>query len=162
MRRKEFYKILSPLTDKLYALCFSLLPDDLQAEQLYIDAINAYLFKERKWILNKTINLEDKKEVSILRKLIFKGMIKNLSEIGIRRSLHLTELSKNIELTSFQEFFSLDPRSRLITRLRFDHLFSVDEISDLLDLPRFEIIEKIHNAKHLLLHKKSISLSPNT
>ncbi len=159
MRRKEFYKILSPLTDKLYALCFSLLPDDLQAEQLYIDAVNAYLFKERKWILNKAINLEDKKEVSILRKIVFKSMVKNLSEIGIRRSLHLTELAKNPELASFKSFFTLDPRSRIIVRLRFDHLFSVDEISDLLDLPRFEIIEKIHNAKHLLLHQKSLSPS---
>jgi hypothetical protein len=156
MKRKEFYKVLTPLTDKLYTLAFSLLPDDLQAEQLVIDSVNAYLFKEKKWIHNKELKGEEKKELTVLRKTIFKGIIKYLGDIGVRRSIQLTELMKNHLHPPYESFFSLEPKSRLIIRLRFDNFFSVDEIADMLELPRYEVIEKIHNARFLLLRSSQV------
>jgi hypothetical protein len=154
MKRKDFYKLLSPLIDKLYTLAFSLLPDDLQAEQLVIDSVNAYLFKEKKWINSKEIELENKKEVTLVRKMIFKSLLKYFSEIGFRRSAQMPELSRSIELNAFTEFFSLEPKARLIVRLRFEMQFSVDDIADILELPRYDVIEKIHNSRFLLLHQR--------
>ena len=51
MKRKDFYQLLHPLTDKLYRMATTLIPDDLQAEQLVIDSLNAYLIKEKNKIL---------------------------------------------------------------------------------------------------------------
>jgi hypothetical protein len=152
MKRKDFYKILTPLTDKIYSLAYTLIPDDLQAEQLVIDSVNAFIFKEKKAIQNKLLASENKKESQIFRRVVFKGIISHLSEIGFRRSMQLQGLNTHPDLNSFSEFFSLSPLMRLTIKLRFDFQFSVDEISDVLDLPRFEVIEKIHNAKHLLMN----------
>jgi hypothetical protein len=152
MKRKEFYQIVSPLTEKLYALAYTLLPDDLQAEQLVIDAINAYLFKEKKWINNKEIDLTDHKEVGLVRKSVFKALIRNLQQTGIRRSMQLNELTHFNPPGTHQLFFSLEPKARFILRLRYENNFSVDEIGDIFQIPRYEVIEKLHNGRFLLMH----------
>ncbi|HXH74929.1 MAG TPA: sigma factor-like helix-turn-helix DNA-binding protein [Bacteriovoracaceae bacterium] len=153
MRRKEFYQLASPLTEKLYQLAYSLVPDDLQAEQLVIDSVNAYLLKEKKWIHNKHVDLLQKKEVGILRKMIFKSLIRYLGDLGVRRSGQLGEQSLRVSgPVEFSQFFSLDPKIRLVIRLRYDNHFTVDEIGDIFNMPRYEVIEKIHNGRFLLLN----------
>lgn len=153
MKRTEFYQVIAPLTEKIYTLAYSLLPDDLQAEQLVIDSVNAYLLKEKKWIHQKEVDLTVKKDVNLVRKTIFKAMIRYLSDIGVRRALQLGERVKEQVPTEFQKFYSLDPKVRLTLRLRYDLLFSVDEISDVYKMPRYEVIEKLHNGRFLLLNE---------
>ena len=48
MKRKDFYQLVAPLSEKLYRYAYTLIPDDLQAEQLVVDGFNAYLLRERK------------------------------------------------------------------------------------------------------------------
>lgn len=152
MRRKEFYQVVAPLTEKIYSLAYSLLPDDLQAEQLVIDSVSAYLLKEKKWINNKEVNLQNKKEIGLVRKVIFKSIIRYLSEIGIRRALQLSEQMRLDAPEEFARFYSLDPKVRLVLRLRYDNHFSADEIADIFEVPRFDIIEKLHNGRFLMLN----------
>lgn len=160
MKRKDFYKLLTPLIDKLYSLGYSILPDDLQAEQLVIDSVNAYLFKEKKWILSKEIDLNNKKELTVLRKTVLKTVLKHFTEIGLRRASQMRDLSSSTDLNSFNDFFNLDPKTRLVVRLRFDLQFSVDEIADIFEVPRYDVIEKIHNARYLLLHQADREMNP--
>jgi hypothetical protein len=153
MKRKEFYQIVSPLTEKLYPLAYSLLPDDLQAEQLVIDSINAYLLKEKKWIHGKEVDLLDSKAVRLLRKAVYKSIIHFMGDIGIRRSMQLTEQMRLSRPAEYSQFYDLDPKVRLVIRLRYENHFSVDEIGDIFGMPRYEVIEKIHNGRFLLLNK---------
>lgn len=152
MRRKEFYQVIAPLTEKIYSLAYSLLPDDLQAEQLVIDSISAYMLKEKKWIQNKEVDLRNKKEVGLVRKIIFKSVVRYMSEIGIRRAIQLSEQMRLEVPEQFARFYSLDPKVRLVLRLRYDNHFSADEIADILEAPRFDIIEKLHNGRFLMLN----------
>lgn len=152
MKRTEFYQLLEPLTEKLYRYAYALIPDDLQAEQLVIDAVNAYLIRERKVILNKSFDPAQKLETQVQRKNLFKGVLKNLTDIGLRRAVQLSEQLRLMVPQEFQAFYQLDPKIRLAIKLRYEGQFSVDDIQDLISMPRYEVIEKIHNGRFLLLN----------
>jgi len=152
MKRKDFYQIALPLTEKLYRFAYTLIPDDLQAEQLVIDSINAYLLKERKSILKREVDITSKKETQILRRTYFKSILKYLCDIGVRRSLQLSEQMKVLRPKEFAPFYSLEPKVRFVISLRYEAQFSVEEIEEIVQMPRYEVIEKIHNGRFLLLN----------
>lgn len=152
MKRKDFYQIALPLTEKLYRFAYTLIPDDLQAEQLVIDSINAYLLKERKSIMKREVDITSKKETQILRRTYFKSILKYLCDIGVRRSLQLSEQMKVLRPKEFAPFYSLEPKVRFVISLRYEAQFSVEEIEEIVQMPRYEVIEKIHNGRFLLLN----------
>lgn len=153
MKRKDFYQLLQPLTDKLYRMASNLIPDDLQAEQLVIDSLNAYLIKEKsKIIAAREFNALSKKDVQLQRRFYFKGLLKYMSEIGVRRSTQLTDQLSLSRPANFQSFYGLAPKVRLIISLRYDFQFTVEEIEDITGMPRYEVIEKLHNGRFLLLN----------
>lgn len=152
MKRKDFYQLVQPLTEKLYRFAFNLIPDDLQAEQLVIDGLNAYLLKERKSIIRKEINLSSKKETQLMRRTLYKGILRYLCDIGVRRSTQINEhVKKNLPI-EYTSFYSLDPKVRFVIGLRYEEQFSVEEIEEIAQMPRYEVIEKIHNGRFLLLN----------
>lgn len=151
MKRKDFYQLVLPLTDKLYRVAYALIPDDLQAEQLVIDGMNAFLLKERKSLLFRDVDLNNKKETQPLRRHYYKGILRYLCDIGIRRSTQLTEQMQLSRPEEYGAFYALEAKARLVLSLRYEAQFSVEEIEDILFAPRYEIIEKIHNGRFLLL-----------
>ncbi len=154
MKRKDFYLLIQPLTEKLYRFAFTLIPDDLQAEQLVIDGLNAYLIKEKKNILMKDVDLnQNKKDLQILRRIYFKGILRYMNDIGHRRALQLGEQLRLSRPDDFKAYYTLDSKVRAVMNLRFDAQFSVEEIEDIMQVPRYEVIEKIHNGRFLLLNQ---------
>lgn len=152
MKRKDFYQLLAPLTEKLYRFAYTLIPDDLQAEQLVIDSLNAYLLKERKNLLKKEIDLNSKKDTQYMRRIHFKGILRHMCDIGVRRSVQLTEQLKLMRPEGYTAYYSLEPKVRFVMSLRYDAQFTVEEIEEIVQMPRFEVIEKIHNGRFLLLN----------
>ena len=161
MKRKDFFSLVQPLTDKLYRLAYNLLPDDLQSEQLVIDSINAYLIKEKKHILAaKELEELSKKDLQVQRRYYFKGFIRYMSEIGVRRATQLNDQMKRNLPEDFSAFYSLEPKVRLVISLRYDFQFTVEEIEDMTGLPRYEVIEKLHNGRFLLLNDINRGVQP--
>lgn len=158
MKRKDFYQLIVPLTDKLYHFAFCLIPDDLQAEQLVVDALNAYLIKEKKKVLNREVDLDNKKEIQISRRHYFKGILKFLGDIGIRRSVQLNEQMRLMRPDEYSDYYNLDPKVRFVISLRYQANFTTEEIEEIVQIPRYEVIEKIHNGRHLLLNIKNKAL----
>lgn len=152
MKRKDFYQLTLPLTDKLYRFAYTMIPDDLQAEQLVIDSLNAYLIKEKKSILKREVNLEVKKDAQIARRLVFKGLLRYMCDIGARRANQLGEFTKVNRPEEYSAFYSLDAKIRFVISLRYEAQFTVEEIEEIVQMPRFEVIEKIHNGRFLLLN----------
>lgn len=153
MKRKDFSQVVLPLSEKLYRFAFVLIPDDLQAEQLVVDSVNAFLLKERKSILRRELDLAQKKDTQIYRRAIFKGILRYLCDIGVRRSVQLREQMKVRPADEFAAFYNLDPKVRFTLSLRYEARFSVEEIEEIIQLPRYEVIEKIHNGRYLLLNE---------
>jgi hypothetical protein len=153
MNRKDFFQLIQPLTEKFYRLAYRLIPDDLQAEQLVIDSLNAYLIKEKKKIFAAS-DLESlsKKDIQLQRRSCFKGIIRYMGEIGVRRSSQLIDQTKFNQPTEFHSFYGLAPKIRMVITLRYDFQFTVEEIQDITSMPRYEVIEKLHNGRFLLLN----------
>ena len=153
MNRKDFLQLIQPLTEKFYRLAYRLIPDDLQAEQLVIDSLNAYLIKEKKKILAASeIESLSKKDIQLQRRSCFKGIIRYMGEIGVRRSSQLVDQTKFNQPTEFYSFYGLAPKVRMVISLRYDFQFTVEEIQDITSMPRYEVIEKLHNGRFLLLN----------
>lgn len=152
MKRIDFFQLVQPLTEKLYSMAFALVPDDLQAEQLVIDSMNAFLIKEKKSVLQKNSDLANKKSSQLLRRTYYKNILRYMCDIGVRRSAQLGENSLAVEPEGFTSFFGLDPKVRFVMKLRFEGQFTVEEIEEITQLPKYEVIEKLHNGRFLLLN----------
>src|SRR5690606_23396090 len=143
---------VQPLTPKLYKFAYAMIPDDLQAEQLVIDGLNAFLLNEQKEIVGREVDLEGNKDFQILGRKYFKGILAHISSICVRRSAQLSHQTKAGLPENYKAFFALEPKIRAATYLRYISQLSVDEIEDVLQIPRFEVIEKLHNGRFLLLN----------
>ena len=153
MNRIDFFQLLQPLTPKLYRLAYSVMADDLQSEQLVIDALNGYLIKEKKNILNARALAElSPKDLQLQRRFHFKGILRYMGQIGLRRCVQLGDQMKKHRPEEFKSFFKLDPKVRLTLSLRYDFQFTTDEIEDITSMTRYEVIEKLHNGRFLLLN----------
>lgn len=160
MKRMDFYLLLKPVTDKLYRMAYCLIPDDLQAEQLVIDSLNAYLIKDKKNILAlPEYETLSKKDILMKRRSSFKGVLKYMGEIGVRRALQLKGQLNTSRPEEFQKFYSLEPKVRLVFTLRYDFQFTVEEIEDIVGMPRYEVIEKLHNGRFLLMTDMNAGVS---
>jgi hypothetical protein len=161
MKKRDFCQLIKPLTEKLYRVAYALVSDDLQAEQLVIDAFNAYLIKHKKQILAAE-NLENlsKKNLLLKRRQHFKGILFYLHQIGVRRALHLYDRPGLNQAQNFRGFFDLDPKVRVALSLRYDFQFNVDEIVDITEMPRYEVIEKLHNGRFQLLSNVNSGVLP--
>ncbi len=160
MKRTEFFQLVQPLTEKLYSMAFALVPDDLQAEQLVIDSMNAFLLKEKKSVLIRTVDLENKKNVQLLRRTYYKSLLRSMCDIGVRRSNQMSESSLAIAAEDFRAFFALDAKVRFVMKLRFENQFTVEEIEEIAQLPKYEVIEKLHNGRFLLLNDLNSGVHP--
>lgn len=154
MKRKDFYQLIQPLTEKLYRFAFTLIPDDLQAEQLVIDGLNAYLIKEKKQILHRDVDVQqNKKDLQVIRRIYLRGLLRYINDIGHRRALQLGEQLRMNQPEEFKAYYALDSKVRAVLNLRFEAQFTVEEIEDIMQMPRYEVIEKIHNGRFLLLNQ---------
>lgn len=150
MKRTEIINLLLPLNEKLYQMAYCLIPDDLQAEQLVIDGVNAFLLKEQKWVAQLTQQEVDRVQVNHIRRQLLKKILKLQFEIGQRRSFQLIDQYRTYIPAEFKKFYDLDVKVRAVMTLRFDFLFQMEEIEDICQLPRFEVIEKLHNGRFML------------
>ncbi len=158
MKRKDFFQLVQPITEKLYRVAYTIIPDDLQAEQLVIDSFNAYLIKEKKMILAaRDFETMSKKEILLKRRTIFKNILTYMTQIGVRRSSQLTD---QIQPTEFKSYFGLDTKVRLVMALRFDFQFTVEEIEEITGMIKYEVIEKLHNGRFLLLNEINRGVHP--
>jgi hypothetical protein len=125
-----------------------LLPDDLQAQQLVIDAFTQCLLKEKQTWLAREWSSEDKKSQMQMRKLFLKSMFRSMINLGLKRS---TQIATPYEGREFKEFYHMDPLTRAVAWLRFQQGWPLDEIEKGLNLKRHQVIEKIHNSRFLLM-----------
>ena len=150
MKRTELINLLLPLNEKLYQMAYCLIPDDLQAEQLVIDGVNAFLLKEQKWLAQFTEAEVDQRQVQTLRRQLLKKILRFQFEIGQKRSFQLIDQYRSYIPEEFKKFYALDVKVRGVMTLRFDFMFNTEEIEDICQMPRFEVIEKLHNGRFML------------
>ena len=147
VRKKDLFSLIQPLLPKCHSLAMSLLPDDLQAQQLIVDSYTQCLLKEKSLWLDRDWDESDKKDQIYLRKTMLKSWIKVMVDLGVRRA---AQMQIRYEGSAYKEYYHLDPSTRAVAWLKFDQGWSIQEIESSLGLKRFEVIEKIHNSRFIL------------
>ena len=148
MRKKDLFTLIQPLLPRCHSLAYCLLPDDLQAQQLVIDAFTQCLLKEKHVWLTREWDDKDKKSQVQQRKTFLKSMIRCLVDLGVRRA---AQISTPYEGQEFRQFYQMDPRTRAVAWLRFQQNWPLEEIERALSMKRYEVIEKVHNARFLMM-----------
>ena len=152
VRKKDLFVLIQPLLPRLHSLAVCLLPDDLQAQQLVVDTLMLCLLKEKKIWREREWDEENAKIQLQLRKQFMKSMVTHMVDLGMKRSLQLWTTLPDVELVrQYPQFYQLETKARAVAWLRFGQNWSMDEIERVLQLKRYELVEKVHNARFLML-----------
>ena len=146
--KKDLFNLIQPLLPRCHSLAMCMLPDDLQAQQLVIDSFTQCLLKEKQTWLEREWDEDDKKMQMALRKQFLKSLMRAIVDLGTRRANQVTAPYEGQE---FRQFYSMDARTRAVAWLRFQQGWSLEDIERALSMKRHEVIEKVHNARFLMM-----------
>ncbi len=135
----EFEKYLSSQFNTLYSFAYNLIPDELQASQVCIDAISTLLLEDADIIDDFQNGRKEDLEIRIkLNRYAY-----NLCQ---KRENQLPPLMKGDN--PHNKFYELDLQKRAIISLRENSAFSIEEIEKIIDKRNYEIINEFELAKN--------------
>ena len=137
---KELETYLLNISPELYSFSYCLVPDDLQAQQLVIDAFSALLLEEGPELVESS-----GEDLLVLLKKAYKFIYKQ----GPKRAQHIKAG------LDFEEehvgFYSLSIDDRALLFLREKTPFDNTDISDILRLQISDCLSRSHSSKERLL-----------
>jgi hypothetical protein len=151
MKKTEFLKLIDPITDKLYSFAFAMVPDELQASQIVVDAFNVFFLREKDFLESVDEDFMEKRVVIQFQKEIIKGIFESIYKLGIRRFAQLYSLKERLKDSS-AFYRELDAQTRAILYLKEKMKMNYKEIKLITNLDRHVIIEKVYSARHTLVH----------
>ncbi|MBF0312211.1 MAG: hypothetical protein HQK50_02635 [Oligoflexia bacterium] len=155
MNRKEFEKYFISFVPELYSFAFAIIPDDLQAEQVVIDACMVATVQEKSLINNILLmkNNDDysrKERMQKLRVRLYKYVYKVASkrfyqlEDGIKKTL-------GEDLSGKTRVLRLTTEERAILHLHKERILPIDNLATILDLDEESFCLKLNLARNKLL-----------
>lgn len=149
MKKAQLQTLLNSLIPKFYSFAYALVPDELQAEQMVIDAYAVFLVREKKFITEFKYT-GDKKEKSILKKFLMAHMVGELYKMGLKRSSQLRILTQR-DHGQYSSFYQLKTNQRAILFLKESFKYSIEGIQEILGLQKYQVIETLYNGRHSIL-----------
>ncbi|MBC7713553.1 MAG: hypothetical protein H7177_09445 [Rhizobacter sp.] len=149
MKTIELEKFIQNLSTDLYSFAFILIPDDLQATQLMIDSVSAFMIKNKvlveKW---KSGNESD----LVLHSTDIKiHLYKAMYDLSKKRYSQLRLSFKDIEDQS--GFFSLEFDDKAVLFLQERSEFSMELIEFILGKTRGEVLAHLYSARISMVSK---------
>lgn len=144
VRKKELDTLLINLVPKLYELSFVMVPDDLQASQIVIDSITAFVSSEREWLHCMDVDTSHKMDLALLKKDIYRLICKRIYEIGFKRSVQIPLIEKN------QNLFDLDIATRTMIYLKYKTDFTFPETLEIVNLTKPNALAKLYTGKEAI------------
>jgi hypothetical protein len=153
MKKKEFLEILDPVTPKLYSFAYSMIPDDLQAKQLIVDAANIFFIKEKDFV--ESIATEwagkqaDRSLKSQYNKEIVRAMMEHLFKLGQRRFNQVFPFADSLKAKGAY-YRELDTATRAVMFLKHKLNLNFNEIRLITDYEKYQIIERLYMGRKIL------------
>lgn len=149
MKKKEFLEILKPIIPKFYSFAYSMVPDELQARQLVVDAANVFFIKEKDFIQGIAREWSDKALSHHYNKEIVRGMMEHTYKLGVRRFQQVFTITDSLK--SKGAFYrELDTSTRAILFLRHKLNLNFNDIKLITDLQKHQVIEKLYMGRRAL------------
>jgi hypothetical protein len=143
---KELESFLKKFSSKAYDLAFSLVPDDLQATQIVVDASTSFILSEKEWLYSLKFSGMTKLEEAELNKDLCIYLMKSVFSLALIRFSQLPNLNSN----SNAKFFQLDGKTRAIIFLKYKENFSITEIMEITNLQKSEVMSRLFQGTDIL------------
>ena len=140
MKKSDFTLLTNSQLSKLYSFAYAIIPDELQAEQIIIDAYSVFLVREKKFIEGLEYDLKSKLAKTKIKKFIYTNMIGDIFKLGVKRATQLKESTGSPD--EFEKFYQLDPTSRAVVYLKEVAKLKYKEIENIVGVEKFLLIEK--------------------
>ncbi|MBC7428435.1 MAG: hypothetical protein H7336_07485 [Bacteriovorax sp.] len=149
MKTIELEKFIQNLSTDLYSFAFILIPDDLQATQLMIDSVSAFIIKNKflvdKWkAASESEVVEHSHDIKI-------HLYKAMYDLSKKRYNQLRLSFKDIEDQS--GFFSLEFDDKAVLFLQERSEFSLELIEFILGKSRGEVLAHLYSARISMVSK---------
>lgn len=141
MKTLELEKFIQHLSPDLYSFAYILIPDDLQASQLMIDSVAAFIIQKKSLIEKWTASASDQQYSQDIKIHLYKSMY----ELSKKRYNQLRMSFKDIEDNS--GFFSLDFDEKAVLFLQERTDFSLELIEFILAKTRAEVLAFLYSAR---------------
>jgi hypothetical protein len=152
MRTDDLETIVKNLGPDLYSFAYILIPDDLQAGQLMIDAVQNFLLRKKSYIekiLQENVNKESALEIRL-------RLFQAIYEIAKKR-FHQIKMSFSVADTS-NFFLSLEFDDKAMMYLRVRASLEIDQIEMIMNKDRSTILAFLSDARIKMIQQ---SLSSN-
>lgn len=149
MKTIELEKFIQNLSTDLYSFAYILIPDDLQATQLMIDSVSAFMIKNK--ILIEKWKSASESEVMGHSSDISIHLYKSLYDLSKKRYNQLRLSFKDIEDKSGFYSLEFDDKAALFLQERTD--YSLELIEFLLGKTRGEVLAHLYSARMTMVSK---------
>lgn len=139
--------ITSPLINKLYALAYSIVPSELEAEQLVVDSYTRFVVKDKEIIVDT--ELDDSFDRGSFSEYCLERIIQEICDLGKQRTQSYLYTKKN-KFDEFNAYYELSMYSRVVIHLSTVLDFSQSRISKTLGIKKHEVVQLEFNAKNEL------------
>ena len=156
MKTIELEKLIKNLSTDLYSFAYILIPDDLQATQLMIDSVSAFII-QNKSLIDKWSSTNESELVhnsNDIKNYLYKSMY----ELSKKRYNQIRTSLKAIEDSS--GFFSLDFDDKVCLFLKEKTDFELDKIEFILGQTRTEVLAHLYSARLKMVN--NIPIHPAT
>ena len=131
-----------------FGFAYSLLSDDLQAQQVVIDAIYVLNLKKSDLVENLLATTENSTQVDILAQ-INKFILTQIFTISQKRIIHL---KNSIALdNSFLAFYNLNTAKRALLYLKYKTQTTFSDIAEIIGVNEFELMGLLSTAQKNLM-----------
>ncbi|MGZ3786999.1 MAG: hypothetical protein ACXVLQ_00670 [Bacteriovorax sp.] len=142
MKTEELQKFIQNLSPDLYSFAYVLIPDDLQASQLMIDSVQAFLI-QRKPLVEKMALTKNKIVRNLLDETKF-HLLKAVFELSKKRYQQLKMSLSEVEQGGF---FSLDFDEKAVLYLKDKAHFELEQIEFITGADQVEIMSHLYSAR---------------
>lgn len=141
------------ISQDLYTFAFTLIPDDLQASQLVLDAFRSLLLENElgpkfynSYQQSKSPNLKNEPEYKLLLKKIYEIAKKRIGQISV--NINQEEDIKKHDAA----FYKLNTEERAVLVLRHRFKMNLNNISYITNMAKIETINQLNLARTSLIN----------
>lgn len=148
MKTADFEKLIQKDSADLYGFAYILIPDDLQASQLMIDSLQAFLI-QKKNLIEKWLASEKREDIGS-EVLIY--LYQSLFELSKKRYHQLKLSLMNVDDSG--GFFSLELDEKAVLYLKERTSLSLESIEFVTSKNRLEVLNLMYSSRMKMIKKR--------
>lgn len=158
MKRSDLEKIIDSLFPRLYGFSSALTQDTDQASQTLVDAYTVFILREKNFIADMELNLENRAERVSAKRYFFNELLKEIFELAkMRRPDRKID---NSGFREYQNFYDLNLQRRAIIYLKDVEGLSIEDLQEVFVMQRHQVVELLHNSYYELVKDIRVEESP--